>query len=132
MEGVRAEKSATAKLLTVTLTEEQCSRLGAMFRERLESHKVRGSTGYPQDEEGARFALDLWRAFSSASSKDDFDRQDGNGCVRRGRHSGRDSEHHIEHSAEGLRGSEEARSIVMAREAGDSMFTEKEGDETNV
>ncbi len=63
---MRQQETAVSRLLTVILTEEQCKHLGALFRERLESHELRKKTGYPQDEEGARLAKELWMAFLSA------------------------------------------------------------------
>ncbi len=64
------------KLIAVALSAEQCRYLGSMFRERVESHEIRERTGYPQDEEGARLAMELWRAFSCAVP------QDGDGGLR--------------------------------------------------
>ncbi len=67
---MRPRQMATSKLLTVTLTEEQCKYLGAMFQERLESHEIREKSGYPQDEEGARLASELLEACLRASPED--------------------------------------------------------------
>ncbi len=55
---------------TITLTEEQCRYLMALFRERLESHDIREKSGYPQDEQGARLAKELCWAFEGAAPRD--------------------------------------------------------------
>jgi hypothetical protein len=67
---MRPRQRTMSKLLTVTLTEEQCKYLGVMFQERLESHEIREKSGYPQDEEGARLASELLEACLRASPED--------------------------------------------------------------
>jgi hypothetical protein len=67
---MRPRQMAMSKLLTVTLTEEQCKYLGALFQERLEGHEIREKSGYPQDEEGARVASGLLKAILMASPED--------------------------------------------------------------
>lgn len=67
---MRPQQMAMPTLFTVTLTEEQCKYLGAMFQERLESDEIREKSGYPQDEEGARLASELVEACLRASPED--------------------------------------------------------------
>ncbi len=81
---MRPERIEIFKSFTVTLTKEQCEYLEAMFRERLESHQIREKTGYPQDEEGARFAMELWRALLNASSQNGQDRGKNGGSSENG------------------------------------------------
>lgn len=69
-EHTQEQERGASKLFTVFLTEEQCRYLVALFMERVESHEIRSMTGYPQDEEGARFAAELWKAFLTASPQD--------------------------------------------------------------
>jgi len=69
--GMGQQECETPQLFTVTLSEEQCRYLGSLFRERVESHEIRRRTGYPQDEEGARLAMELWRAFVCAVPQED-------------------------------------------------------------
>ncbi len=95
VKGMRPERIEIFKSFTVTLTKEQCEYLEAMFRERLESHQIREKTGYPQDEEGARFAMELWRALLNASSQYGQNRGE-NGNVTR-RKSGIESRQPVEH-----------------------------------
>ncbi len=67
---MRQQEAVASRSRTVTLTEEQCRYLGALFRERLESHNIREKSGYPQDERGARLAMELWRVFVGVGPRD--------------------------------------------------------------
>jgi len=60
------EEGETPERFMIVLTEEQCEYLASLFLERVETHRIREKTGYPQDEEGARFAEELWMAVLSA------------------------------------------------------------------
>lgn len=105
VKGMRPEGIAIPKSFTVTLTKEQCEYLEAMFRERLESHQIREMTGYPQDEEGARLAMELWRALLNGSSQHGQERGE-NGSVMR-KKSGIESRQPVEHgNPDGLQRSE--------------------------
>ncbi len=95
VKGMRPEGIAILKSFTVTLTEKQCEYLEAMFRERLESHQIREKNRYPQDEEGGRFAMELWRAFRNTSSQHGQDRgENGNVMLKK---SGIESRQPVEH-----------------------------------
>jgi hypothetical protein len=74
------EEGETPERFMIVLTEEQCEYLASLFLERVETHRIREMTGYPQDEEGARFAEELWMAVLSALPE-----ESGNGAKRRQR-----------------------------------------------
>ena len=71
------EEGEAPERLMIVLTEEQRKYLASLFLERVETHRIREMTGYPQDEEGARFAEELWMAVLSALPE-----ESGNGAKR--------------------------------------------------